>query len=71
MSIAEAGADDRPTWFTSSYSNGAGGECVECAISTDRTHVRDSKIEGGPVVTVRSGSWRSFVRGLAGTKPVC
>ncbi|WP_307835379.1 DUF397 domain-containing protein [Streptomyces adelaidensis] len=54
-------------WFTSSYSNGAGGECVKCAISDDRTLVRDSKIAGGPVFIVRSDTWRSFVRALTGT----
>ncbi|WP_338898055.1 DUF397 domain-containing protein [Streptomyces sp. TG1A-60] len=71
MSIAEAGDDGRPTWFTSSYSNGAGGECVECAITTHRILVRDSKVVGGHVITVRSGAWRSFVQALAGRGPVC
>ncbi|MDO0933462.1 DUF397 domain-containing protein [Streptomyces sp. DG2A-72] len=51
-------------WFTSTYSNGAGGECVECALTDARALVRDSKNAKGPVVMVRSGSWCSFVRAL-------
>lgn len=70
MSMAESSDDGRLVWFTSSYSNGAGGECVECAITGDRALVRDSKIAGGPAVSVRSGTWHSFVRALDGKGPV-
>ncbi|MFE2277974.1 DUF397 domain-containing protein [Streptomyces sp. NPDC059454] len=49
-------------WVRSSYSNGAGGECVECAIRDDRMHIRDSKNEEGPVITVGHATWASFVR---------
>ncbi|MFI8856873.1 DUF397 domain-containing protein [Streptomyces prasinus] len=52
-------------WFRSSYSNGAGGECVECAYSADGTLIRDSKRAEGPVVRVRAGAWRAFVGSLA------
>lgn len=69
MSITEVD-DDRLTWVTSSYSNGAGGECVECAISTHRTLVRDSKVAGGHVIAVHSGAWRFFVQSLTGTGPL-
>jgi hypothetical protein len=55
-----------PMWFTSSYSNGAGGECVECAITRDRTLVRDSKSTGGAVVTVEHHAWNFFVQGIKG-----
>ncbi|WP_345579019.1 DUF397 domain-containing protein [Streptomyces prasinosporus] len=51
-------------WVRSSYSNGAGGECVECARVTRGVLVRDSKDAGGPVVTVGAGAWRCFVGGL-------
>ncbi|MGW0913263.1 DUF397 domain-containing protein [Streptomyces sp. NPDC002784] len=51
-------------WFTSSYSNGAGGECVECALSEDRALVRDSKTASGPVVTSTRGPWQSFIRAV-------
>ncbi|MFF4830734.1 DUF397 domain-containing protein [Streptomyces sp. NPDC001315] len=56
-------------WFTSSYSNGAGGECVECALIDDGAAVRDSKKSGGPVVTVGSRAWRSFVVAVAQGHP--
>ncbi|MET8163078.1 DUF397 domain-containing protein [Streptomyces sp. NPDC005329] len=54
----------RPVWFTSSYSNGAGGECVECALTDFGALVRDSKSAGGPAITVRSGAWFSFIRAV-------
>ncbi|MFF5155533.1 DUF397 domain-containing protein [Streptomyces sp. NPDC000348] len=53
-----------PMWFTSSYSNGAGGECVECAITRDRTLVRDSKSTGDAVVAVERHAWNFFVQAL-------
>ncbi|MFD9435238.1 DUF397 domain-containing protein [Streptomyces sp. NPDC060002] len=64
MSIAVPDRKSRPAWFTSSYSNGAGGECVECALTDDGTLVRDSKSAGGPEITVRSGAWLSFIRAV-------
>ncbi|MCX5246276.1 MULTISPECIES: DUF397 domain-containing protein [unclassified Streptomyces] len=54
-------------WFTSTYSNGAGGECVECALVDESALVRDSKSAKDPVVpvvTIRSGAWSSFVQAL-------
>ncbi|MET9681189.1 DUF397 domain-containing protein [Streptomyces coeruleorubidus] len=51
-------------WFTSSYSNGAGGECVECAFTENGALVRDSKIAETHVLRVGSGAWRSFVQTL-------
>lgn len=61
MSIAEPRSHRRPEWFTSSYSNGAGGECVECAMTGERALVRDSKCEKGPVLTIGHCAWGSFV----------
>ncbi|MBC9730953.1 DUF397 domain-containing protein [Streptomyces sp. TRM68367] len=51
-------------WFKSSYSGGSGTECVECAHMGDSTLVRDSKRDGGSVVTVRTQAWRAFIRAL-------
>ncbi|MDL2079665.1 DUF397 domain-containing protein [Streptomyces sp. GXMU-J15] len=51
-------------WFTSSYSNGAGGECVECATSNGHTFVRDSKHSDGPVISVTPDAWRHFTSAL-------
>jgi len=69
MSIAGSNSDglpvdNLPTWHTSSYSNGAGGECVECAHSGDGALVRDSKGNPGSVIVIRSQAWQTFVRSL-------
>ncbi|GGN53646.1 hypothetical protein GCM10011579_012040 [Streptomyces albiflavescens] len=56
-------------WFKSSYSNGAGGECVECAHSVDGALVRDSKRPCGPVVAFRAGVWWSFIQALGSDAP--
>lgn len=64
MSIAGSRIDAPLMWFTSSYSNGAGGECVECALTGDGALVRDSKGIGGSVIVVRSRVWQTFVRAL-------
>ncbi|WP_280889131.1 DUF397 domain-containing protein [Streptomyces sp. LBL] len=59
-------ADQQPlVWFTSSYSNGAGGECVECALTGEDALIRDSKSSGGLVVAVRGSAWGSFVQAVA------
>ncbi|MET9377189.1 DUF397 domain-containing protein [Streptomyces sp. NPDC002992] len=50
-----------PLWFKSSYSNGSGGECVECARTGEDTLVRDSKHPGGPVLAVGADAWQVFV----------
>ncbi|WP_328771310.1 DUF397 domain-containing protein [Streptomyces sp. NBC_00286] len=51
-------------WFKSSYSNGAGGECVECAHGADGALVRDSKNADGPLLAIRAHAWEAFVRAL-------
>ncbi|MFR0352825.1 DUF397 domain-containing protein [Streptomyces sediminimaris] len=57
-------------WFTSSYSNGAGGECVECARLDTGILVRDSKRAGGtarrpgPALIFSSGAWLVFLGGI-------
>jgi hypothetical protein len=47
-------------WVKSSYSNGAGGECVECARAGDLVFLRDSKTGAGLVAGVRSLAWSAF-----------
>lgn len=51
-------------WFTSSYSSGAGGECVEIALDAAAVHVRDSKYaaQGGPVLKVGSAAWTALLK---------
>ncbi|MFE6598630.1 DUF397 domain-containing protein [Streptomyces albidoflavus] len=65
---------ETPVWFTSSYSNN-GGECVEVAINLVASHgtvpVRDTKLQGSPVLTVPAMSFSVFVAGIkAGDFPV-
>ncbi|MCP9992389.1 DUF397 domain-containing protein [Streptomyces albogriseolus] len=61
----EAQPTDRAlVWHTSSYSNGAGGECVECAVSSTHAHVRDTKTVDGPVFTVAGSAWAAFLQAL-------
>ncbi|MFF8959052.1 DUF397 domain-containing protein [Streptomyces sp. NPDC014894] len=51
----------KPTWFTSSYSNDTGGECVEIAPLTNGIAIRDSKDQQGPALTVPTPAWRAFL----------
>ncbi|MFD8484278.1 MULTISPECIES: DUF397 domain-containing protein [Streptomyces] len=53
-------------WFTSSYSSGAGGECVEVAVEATAVHVRDSKrvAQGGPVLKVGSEAWSALLEAM-------
>ncbi|MFA3872221.1 DUF397 domain-containing protein [Streptomyces sp. MMCC 100] len=53
------------TWIRSSYSNGAGGECVECAVTGDRILVRDTKSGGALVTSVGVAAWHSFTRAVS------
>ncbi|MEU0831786.1 DUF397 domain-containing protein [Streptomyces sp. NPDC005969] len=50
-----------PQWRKSSYSNGAGGECVEVADLHAAVGVRDSKRPRGPRIAVRHSTWAGFV----------
>lgn len=65
MNKPHVNASSHLHWFTSSYSNGSGGECVECAMTGEGALVRDSKRPGGPVLAVRAAAWRVFVEGVA------
>jgi hypothetical protein len=51
-------------WNKSSYSNGAGGNCVEMAGTDREALVRDSKDPGGPVLHFPGGAWDTFVRSV-------
>ncbi|MFF6777786.1 DUF397 domain-containing protein [Streptomyces sp. NPDC012637] len=55
-------------WFTSSYSNGSGGECVECSQTATGTLIRDSKRPEGPVLTVRGAAWTAFIEGVTSSR---
>jgi hypothetical protein len=64
MKIAPPASEVSSSWFRSSYSNGAGGECVEGARAEGGLLLRDSKRADGPVVTVPAYAWRAFVQAL-------
>ncbi|MFJ8011811.1 DUF397 domain-containing protein [Streptomyces sp. NPDC096339] len=52
-------------WRTSTYSNGDEGDCVEVADGVaGLVPVRDSKVEGGPVLVVSAAAWGPFVAAL-------
>ncbi|MFC8664148.1 DUF397 domain-containing protein [Streptomyces sp. NPDC057199] len=62
MSVEEpVRAAPESAWFVSSYSSGAGGECVEVASWMGATHVRDSKDQEGPIVSLAPLAWAEFV----------
>ena len=66
MSVEESSRiRHRLTWFKSSYSSGAGGECIEVANCPGTVHVRDSKDAAGPVLPFAADAWAAFV-GFAG-----
>ncbi|MER6142672.1 DUF397 domain-containing protein [Streptomyces sparsogenes] len=49
-------------WRKSSYSNNAGGECVEVADNfPGLVPVRDSKDPDGPALVFPAGSWSAFI----------
>ncbi|WP_225652196.1 DUF397 domain-containing protein [Streptomyces pseudogriseolus] len=54
-------AESKLTWFKSSYSDTEGGQCVEVAPATAVVHVRDSKAESGPMLTVSREAWAGLV----------
>ncbi|QDI71179.1 DUF397 domain-containing protein [Streptomyces calvus] len=53
-------------WHKSTYSGGDGGEdCVEVADGvTGVVPVRDSKVDGGPVIVVGAVAWAEFIAGV-------
>ncbi|MFF7297963.1 DUF397 domain-containing protein [Streptomyces sp. NPDC008265] len=52
-------------WRKASYSGDTGGNCVEVAAQPCRVAVRDSKVPGGPVFTVRPAAFAAFVRSVS------
>jgi hypothetical protein len=52
------------TWRKSSYSGPNGGDCVEVAVRTDVTGVRDSKSHAGPALLFGNPTWTTFLRKL-------
>ncbi|MGG2459056.1 DUF397 domain-containing protein [Streptomyces sp. RGM 3693] len=62
MTIKEtAQAVPELAWFKSSYSSGAGGECVEVATDLASVHIRDSKDATRLALTTSPSAWSAFV----------
>ncbi|MEV0257735.1 DUF397 domain-containing protein [Streptomyces sp. NPDC050732] len=59
-------ADDLSVdWFTSSYSNDQGGECVEAGRMRDGSMaIRDSKSPHGPAFVFPAPTWGSFLNAV-------
>ncbi|MGH3694926.1 MAG: DUF397 domain-containing protein [Pseudonocardiaceae bacterium] len=55
---------DHITWHKSSYSNGAGGACVEVADLGTTRAVRDSKNPTGPALVCTAAAWSAFTAGV-------
>ncbi|NJQ16237.1 DUF397 domain-containing protein [Streptomyces bohaiensis] len=52
--------DNRSGWFKSTYS-AQNGDCLEARHRTDgAVDLRDSKIHGGPVLTLSADRWSVF-----------
>ncbi|MER6201117.1 DUF397 domain-containing protein [Streptomyces sp. NPDC001586] len=52
-------------WFKSSYSSSDGDNCVEVAPGRDTVHVRDSKVQHGPVLDLAPASWAALTGWVA------
>ncbi|MGQ4414429.1 DUF397 domain-containing protein [Streptomyces sp. SAS_269] len=49
-------------WFKSSYSSGSEADsCLEVAPTPSTIHIRDSKQDDGPLLTVAPVTWATFV----------
>ncbi|WP_406408345.1 DUF397 domain-containing protein [Streptomyces halstedii] len=48
-------------WFKSTYSGSSGDSCVEVATAPGTVHVRDSKDEQSPELTLSPASWSHFI----------
>ncbi|MFE9171558.1 DUF397 domain-containing protein [Streptomyces kebangsaanensis] len=60
MNIDSDGTETSGSWVKSSYSNGAGGECVECAHIGGQVLVRDTKLGDASVTAIASLAWHAF-----------
>lgn len=51
-------------WIKSSRSNGNGGACVEVALASELTGVRDAKDRDGGLLVFDREQWSSFLAGI-------
>ncbi|EST23162.1 hypothetical protein N566_25960 [Streptomycetaceae bacterium MP113-05] len=58
-------------WRSSSYSNAAGGDCLEVADDVPgAVPVRDSKRSRGPVLFIPADAWVAFVDDVKRARPI-
>jgi hypothetical protein len=53
-------ASDKPGWRKSSFSNGAGNDCVELAFLGGAAALRDSKNPAGTVLLMAPSRWEAL-----------
>jgi Domain of unknown function (DUF397) len=51
-------------WFTSSFSQGEGINCVEVNLARDAVYVRHSQYPGDAVICYTHAEWDAFTRGV-------
>jgi hypothetical protein len=56
--------NDRLNWRKSSYSDGHGGNCVECRTDTGRILLRDSQHPAHGHLTLSAAEWRAFLHAV-------
>lgn len=64
QNLSHTRSEPRLTWVKSSYSDGAGNNCVEVA-TANAVHVRDSKqngMAGQPSLLVPASAWTAFIK---------
>jgi hypothetical protein len=52
--------DNELLWVKSSFSGDDGDQCVEVATGTRTIHVRDSKVQDGPVLDLAPAAWAAL-----------
>ena len=55
----------RGGWRKSSYSSSSQGNCVEVLLTSQNTHIRDSKNADGPKLAVGRSTWATFLTTFA------
>lgn len=57
------------TWFTSTYSGGNGGNCVEVALTGPAVGIRDSKDRAAGHLAVPAHAWLALTREVSRSAP--
>ncbi len=66
MNQTTSSTHDQLAWMKSTYSDGAGNNCVEVAVSAS-VHIRDSKQNGSDteaLLSVPGSAWMTFIQAV-------